>query len=233
MVIKNPYKNYFCLNKMKYISLGCCCETSFVLERIFGMCEKYPFDWLSIHDFNDVIKAIESDFKNFNITEKREVDWKTIDKNDVLSYPQIGDYKIHVIHELDQKTLDRRVERFRNTMKGNEPVMFVLKTHLTDLSCVHPYSPYMPKDSVERLEKAIQMHRKENYTIIVVNESIYPKDAIIWSKDDKKTKVVITHINGSSEQGYDRGLVIVPCFYRFNPKCFDQWKNILSLTGDH
>lgn len=213
---------------MKYISLGCCCETSFVIDRLCCGGERFPFDWLSIHDFNDVIRSIETDFKNFKITSPVEVQWKSTYNNDVMSFPQIGDYKMHVIHKLDQETLDRRVQRFRKTMKGDEHITFILKTHIFDFSCAHPYTPFMAKESVERLEKAIQLHRKERYTIIVVNESVYPTQTHSWEDVDRKTKVLITQIIGQPHKGSERGMVVVPCDYKNSNKCIDQWKKILG-----
>ena len=213
---------------MIYISLGCCCETSFVIDRVCGGSKRYPFDWLSIHDFNDVIRAIESDFKNFTITPSRPVGWKHANDDTVKSYPQIGDYDMHVVHELEQETLDRRVERFRKTMKDDEHITFILKTHLSDFSCVHPYAPCMDKVSVNNLEQAIRTHRKKNYTIIVVNESFHPKRMCTWGDSTNNTNVIMTNIIGLPERGSERGMVIIQCYYKHDNKCIDQWREILG-----
>lgn len=213
---------------MKYISLGCCCETSFVIDRIYGGGKRYPFDWLSIHDFNDVIQAIETDFENFKINEKKEVGWKSLYNNDAMYFSQISNYQIHAVHELDQQTLDRRIERFREAMNEEEHITFILKTHLTDFSCIHPYTSYMPKENVEKLEQAILLHRKDNFTLIVVNESVQELPSIQWVEKDRKIQVGIEHIYGQPQPGSERGTVIIPCGYDTNTKCFDQWIKILN-----
>ena len=46
----------------KKITLGTCCEISFIKEIFFEDYTRYPFDWASIFDGKEIIKVLENDF---------------------------------------------------------------------------------------------------------------------------------------------------------------------------
>jgi len=213
---------------MKIISLGCCCETTYIIDKFLGGSHRYPFDWLSIHDSNAVTEALEKNFSNFTVNNKTPVFWTSVHNNKKLFFSQIGNYNMHAVHKLTQETLNRRVKRFKKTMKeNNKHILFIIKTHITDFSSIHPYSPYITKESTIRLCKALQQHTLQNATLLVVNEV----ENITHVKTVKigNITVITRSIVGRPTVGSEKGSILVPCDFS-GTKYITQWKNILEET---
>jgi hypothetical protein len=206
---------------MKIISLGCCCETTFVIDRLFGTQPRSPFDWLSIHDPNQVTHILTNNFENFVVEEKQLVPWKAQRNDHPLYFSRIGHYDIHDIHGIDQETLDRRVERFRSDLQSDEKIIFVIKCHYPDLSVRHPYAPNMCITGATDLRDALRNSKgDDNFTLLVVNEDTVPHEHI------REENLLMVSITGEVVRGSERGKVVVPCDYSTTTQYLDQWQSI-------
>jgi hypothetical protein len=143
---------------MKFISLGACCETTFVIQSHLNSYIKYPFDWMSISNIDDIIDVLDSDFKNFI----------TVTENFHSCTSRISTYNIANAHNIPQDAIDRRIQRFRSLKNmTDEEIIFILKTHLTKENPI-TMSGVEIKDAI-RLRNSL-CNYTNNFRLLIVNE---------------------------------------------------------------
>lgn len=211
------------------ISLGCCCEPTFVNERIFNNKVKYPFDWLSIHNAKEIAKIIRNNFSDFVFTEPETVLWRSRHNKDIeFKYPRVGNYCIHDVHGITQETMNRRIERFRQKVKNNrEYILFFIKCHLSNNEEFHPYASNMSCEDAKELRDVLREYKGDNnFTLLVVNENDNSNNTMILREEC----LLITSIYGPARSGDEGGSVVVPCDYSTSMEYMYQWKNIFSMV---
>jgi hypothetical protein len=145
------------MNKYNHvISLGTCCETSFVIRNFFDT-PYYPFDWFAIDNIIDVINIIDNDFEDFlNLHYDNE---KKLIK---ISKYQIYSSHFASIDECKSK-LQRRVDRFKNVLLTGDKLLFIVKMH---------YSQQPDNVTILNLKNVLLKKTKNPFLLLVVKENI-------------------------------------------------------------
>lgn len=60
----------------RVVSLGTCCATSFIIQRLFPGQLNSPFDWLSINNADCVSKVLKEDFMDFTVENLESLPWR-------------------------------------------------------------------------------------------------------------------------------------------------------------
>lgn len=135
---------------MKYVSLGCCCEISY-LTKYFETDGCSPFDWITSDNYCDIIDCIHTNFEHF-MTNKYE-----------FTAP-------HYSFEGFRDKSIRRIQRFQKILNSSEPRLFIRKNHFELL--FKDKSKAMTMDECQTLYNAISKYNP-NHRLLVVNE--HPK----------------------------------------------------------
>jgi hypothetical protein len=220
------------LSDYSIVSLGACCETSFVIKRLFKDQMYTCFDWLSIHNLVSIKNTFYSDFKNFTINDTQQtVIWKSSDGS-ILNHCKLADYDIHQVHNVTNKTLQRRVIRLKELLTDSKPILFILKCHLPynelDQTIKCNNTPYLPNITMEEaigLRDSIHTLRKNNFKLLIVNE-FYK-----YKQNESYQNIEIKWIIGQPIKGdAQNSNIIVPCDYATTQSYINQWFDILTDT---
>lgn len=109
------------------ITLGMCCRVSETLIRLNKKESNNLFEWMRSVDFNDILCIIEKILNNKPIllTNRKEL------PNNIF----LDDTKIHTSHytkEHLEGALQRRIIRFLEAIRGEEPILFIREDFIND-----------------------------------------------------------------------------------------------------
>jgi hypothetical protein len=157
---------------MIYISLGCCCEITYVLKALGKSKELYPFDFITSYDVEDVIMALNNNFRNM---EKLFTDNGQL-RNGYYSSCLIPHY---TEKEWNEK-LQRRITRFNELVNCNEFILFIRKSHVEfNKHTFHPpgtiKSSYTNQSQAMALCESLKKYTN-NFKLLVINECKSPDD---------------------------------------------------------
>ena len=149
----------------EFVSIGSCCESSFIIQINELSFTSYPFDWCLIDSVNDLSKIIDHDCQEFtNLTPKLNKRW-------MKTMPSLNNLGVYIPHfDGNHKSLAAKIKNLQNLCKTQKKVLFIWKGHIG-------MTP-----SVIEMETLIDAIRKKApllfFDILLVNEYL-PTDNII------------------------------------------------------
>jgi hypothetical protein len=181
------------------VSLGSCCQTAYQLDKNGLRGPSYPFDWV-VTPYKSLYEILKNNFKN----------WLTIDTLKCITGKHARDnvYGISLLHDFQYKRPEeflsdydahfekyqRRINRFRELLAGNQRVLFVRREikqtesiQLRDLirSC-YPNLNF----------NILALDNTEEYDLTwnipsVINRRLQPKVPYNWHGDDDQWRDVL------------------------------------------
>ena len=197
---------------MKVISLGACCEPTFVIKKFFPDQLRGPFDWLNPQSIDSIRKVIENDFTGFlNL------------KDGIIKEKVFSSYDIKLHHDISKDAFTRRIARFREYLK-NDNILFILKTHIQPYAINTTNKYILTQENIKNITPLCEAIRKykgnNNFCILVVNESKHYIERIVHNN------IIIDWIVSEN--------VPINCNYSIeNGKYDKQWENIIMNAESH
>ena len=184
------------------IPLGCCCEITFVVKRLFPETMRSPFCWMSIHYPSEIAKVLKNNF---------------IDYEDIEDIDKTVNYNIHNPHNNRKEDLLRRIKRFNDAINSDEYILFVVKCHTN--KSTFPYAKCMSIDEAKILLDVIKSLRTDNFHLLIVNES-----------DKEEQKIIIDNLIIDWIVGKIKGdeCLVVNCHYEVNTYFDKRWMEIFN-----
>lgn len=164
-----------------YVSLGSTCGIAYQLDKRFDRLA-YPFDWIRTPRFVDVVKLIDTRFKDFDKIEyvKRDLDFKfdkdvqrIICKNEFCTF--YHDFTSVERISIEYEKYNRRIDRLYDVICGTDKIVFIrdeLKIRLIDekyIVAVQEFNKVLKKYNLNvNYELVIIFHNPKK----VVNECV-------------------------------------------------------------
>lgn len=202
------------------ISLGCCCEINFLLDKIGLTNERYPFDWLAVYKFDDVISSIEGKFSRFlcSVEEKPNIYLQKEDEQ--LKIDGLDIYIPHYSKDIYDQKIISRVNRFNQKIATSDKILFIRKSHY-DVEQVNIDQINNFNNLIKRLNPDL------DYFLLVVNEIIDKKFSV--KLVNHQERYMIINIYGNSKHGKGYGIIRCDC----KNTVLDHWIPILQIMENN
>ena len=140
---------------MIYVPLGERCQSTFLVKELGFRTQAFPFDWIT-SPIDSLVKCLETDFEGFHLNLQLEWnaatgvysqitdglgfrfhhDYPTSSMNVFTDESEVGEAPIvdnwRDFHDATLEKYGRRIQRFRDTMRGEDEVIGVCRRPLAD-----------------------------------------------------------------------------------------------------
>jgi hypothetical protein len=138
----------------EFVSLGRCCEISFVLAELELTTVSYPFDWATVKSITYLCTCLKDDFKQFSNFLKKNTPLVPT-QNEYHS----GNLDICFPHGASQLT---QINNFRKLMKSDKKILFLIKNHINDNTTI--------KEAELLIQTLKSISSTITFEILIVNE---------------------------------------------------------------
>jgi hypothetical protein len=204
------------------IPIGTCCESLFACQWFFSkeiMGPYSPFAWMGI-SLEDLYRLLETDFADVELApDDIYVRFKNYHQTWSCHYTDKDDFK---------EKFQRRVDRFRETMKSSMKVLFVLKIHYYEKMSVMAFA----------FKKLLNKIKTDgNFTLLVVDESYPDNVKPRYSEDNLVIDTLVGNLGVLDYIDYYgvKQEILTHCDFRnYSHHTKEQWKRIFdNLLRDY